>query len=182
MASLNDIFNAINENNATLNTIANEIVTETNAINAVKTSIDNVGTKVDAVKGSVDQAVLGINTLVTLQNYADQALNQLAQQANTIICILEYISKNTCSLLNEAHMQTDLQKSIQLSNYTLLELFKLSHPGASVEWEALQKLRRDIDRCCPPKAPELPCQYRPCPAPEPLGPPPDIRGGSTRTQ
>ena len=38
----------------------------------------------------------GFNQLVTLGQYTNQALYQNDQQNDTIICLLEHISKNTC--------------------------------------------------------------------------------------
>ena len=51
--------------------------------------------------------------LVTLSQYADLALSQNAKQNDTIICILEHISKNTCELLNQSVVQTKLQTEMQ---------------------------------------------------------------------
>src|SRR5438876_5213172 len=66
----------------------------------------------------------GFANLITLQNYANQALAHQADQNDTIICVLEQISRNTCNLLNEAHTQTGLQVGIRENTGTLLELFK----------------------------------------------------------
>ena len=50
-----------------------------------------------------------LEAMVTLGEYTNQALFQNAKQNDTIICILEHISKNTCELLNQSVIQTRLQ-------------------------------------------------------------------------
>jgi hypothetical protein len=85
MPSIDDVFTQLLETNTHLQQLHTDLVGVTAAT--------------DAVKGSVDQVVTNTAEIVVLEKYATQALNQLSQQADTIICILEHVSKNTCSLV-----------------------------------------------------------------------------------
>jgi hypothetical protein len=165
MPSINDVFNELVQANARLLQLHNDLI--------------DVKASTDAVKGSVDQVNASVNTgftnvvqrlqaVIAQQTVTNQALVHLSQQSDTIICVLENISRNTCSLLNEAHTQTGLQASIQKSAAGLLELFKSVHPGAALELQRHEDLQKQILECCPPESPRPVCTYEPCEAPPPL--------------
>jgi hypothetical protein len=112
--------------------------------------------------------------LVTLGQYTDLALSQNAKQNDTIICILEHISKNTCELLNQSVVQTKLQTEMQTDLDALEAMYETVHADAALERERLSALKQQIEECCPPPQPEAACKYAPCPAPKPLPDPPNI--------
>jgi hypothetical protein len=116
----------------------------------------------------------GFGHLVTLGQYTDLALSQNAKQNDTIICILEHISKNTCELLNQSVTQTKLQTEMQTDLDALEAMYETAHADAALERERLRALKQQIEECCPPPEPEAPCKYAPCPAPKPLPDPPII--------
>lgn len=148
MVSANDIYNQLQAAVAELNKIDNDVLNLT-------TLISN-----------------GFGALETQGQYADQALSQNAKQNDTIICILEHISQNTCALLNQAVIQTRLQTSMQAELSALAGMFATVNPGAALELERQAALQAQIEKCCPPPQPSVPCTYAPCPAPKPLGDPP----------
>jgi hypothetical protein len=116
----------------------------------------------------------GFGQLVTLGQYADLALSQNAKQNDTIICILEHISKNTCALLNQSVIQTRLQTEIETDLDALEAMYETVHAAAALERERLRALKQQVEKCCPPPQPEVPCKYTPCPAPKPIGDPPNV--------
>lgn len=116
----------------------------------------------------------GLGHLVTLGQYTDLALSHNAKQNDTIICILEHISKNTCELLNQSVTQTKLQTEMQTDLDALEAMYETAHADAALERERLRALKKQIEECCPPPEPETPCKYAPCPVPKPLPDPPII--------
>jgi hypothetical protein len=114
------------------------------------------------------------NELVAIGQYANQALYQNDQQNDTIICILEHISQNTCALLNQAATQTALQTEMESDIDGLEGMFAAANPGAALERERLHRLEEKIEKCCPPTPPTPPCTFTKCPAPKPIGPPPQV--------
>ncbi len=120
----------------------------------------------------------GFGELVTLAQYTDLALSQNAKQNDTIICILEHISKNTCELLNQSVVQTRLQTEMEEDVDKLEAVYATTHADAALERERLRALKQQIEKCCPPPKPEPPCKYAPCPAPKPIGEPPKIDRGT----
>jgi hypothetical protein len=129
-----------------------------------------------AANSKLDTLNSQFSQLLILTAYNSYALYQNALQNDTLICILEKISKQTCELLNHACLQTPLQKTIQKNTTTLAELFAATHAEAALIREREQALRDEIEKCCPPKPPEPCCHYEPCPAPGPIPAPPPITG------
>ena len=140
-----------------LQTISSHLVDLTAAVNQVNNTLST-----------------GFGQLVTLGQYADLALSQNAKQNDTIICILEHISKNTCELLNQSVIQTKLQTEMQTDMDALEAMYETVHADAALERERLRALKHQIEECCPPPEPEVTCKYTPCPAPNPIGDPPPI--------
>ena len=135
------------------------------SINGANNRLDGVNNRLDEVKGKLDlinQSVQNLNqtlnwgfgALITIGNYTNEALSQNAKQNDTIICILEHISKNTCELLNESHTQTGLQTTIKNNTTTLAELYAATHAEAALIRQRDEALRKQIEDCCPPKVPE----------------------------
>ena len=139
-------------------------------------SVNDVYNQLLQANTSLTSLINAVNNLtsamVTIGNYTNQALYQNDQQNTTIICELEHISKNTCALLNEAAIQTALQTTMAADLDGLEGMFATANPGAALEAERLAALKAQVEQCCPPKKPAPPCDYKPCPAPAPIGPPP----------
>jgi hypothetical protein len=169
MASLDEFYQRIQE-------IRDRLDWADGKLDAIKMSVDAIKTATDGVHSAVDQVnntlASNFKILVTLGQYTNQALFQNAQQNDTIICILEHISKNTCLLLDEAHIQTGLQTVIKSNTTALADLYAATHPDAALGRERLEALRKQIEECCPPTPPEPVCRYEPCQAPRPLPEPP----------
>jgi hypothetical protein len=142
--------------------------------------LDDLNATTQAIRADDDQLVNIENTdlgeLVTLAAYTNQALYQNDLQNATIICLLEQISKNTCDLVNQSHLQTALQQTIEKNTMRLAEMFAATHGEAALALEREQVLRREIEKCCPPEQPPPPCQEKPCRAPQQIDPPPQVGG------
>lgn len=140
--------------------------------------LDDLNATTQAIRSDDDQLVniesTDLGELVTLTVYDNQALYQNALQNATIICLLEQISKNTCDLVNQSHLQTRLQEIIERNTTRLAEMFAATHGDVALALEREQHLRKELEKCCPPKPPEPPCQEKPCKAPKQIDPPPQI--------
>ena len=156
MASAQDVLNAVNGANGRLDEVNNRL-------GGVHTRLDGTNARLDDVKAKLDQvtkSIQDVNTtlnwgfaqLITIGNYTNQALAENAAQNDTMICILEHISKNTCELVNQSVIQTRLQTEMEK------------------DIDALEA----IEECCPPQVAPPPCAYQACPAPRPLGEPPRV--------
>jgi hypothetical protein len=171
MPSAQDILDAINNVAGKLDTVHNDLTT-------VEGKLDDIKVAVYAVRDSVEHVnrtlQWGFSQLITLETYTNQALYVNDEQNDTMICILEHISKNTCELLNEAHTQTGLQKDIKHNTTKLADLYADTHPAAALARHRLEELHEEIEECCPPEPPPPPCSYEPCPKPPEIGKPPSV--------
>jgi hypothetical protein len=140
--------------------------------------LDDLNTTSQAIRSDDDQIVSLLNTdlgeMITLTAYTDQALYQNALQNATIICLLEQIAKNTCDLVNQSYLQTRLQEIIEKNTTRLAEMFAATHCEAALALERELHLRRELEKCCPPKPPDPPCQEKPCTVPKQIDPPPPL--------
>jgi len=169
MASVDEVYDRIKEIKQNLDTTNGKLDDLKASVDAVKTATDGVHSAVDQVNNTLAS---NLKILVALGQYTNEALFQNAQQNDTMICILEHISKNSCLLLDEAHVQTELQTVIKRNTTALSDLYAATHPEAALARERLEALRKQIEECCPPKPAEPICRYEPCPAPRPLREPP----------
>jgi hypothetical protein len=160
----------------TVDDVYNKLVEVNTHLVEVRTSVDNVKTSVDATKNAVNQVnttlLNGFSQLVALGQYTNLALSQNAKQNDTIICILEHISQNTCGLLNQSVVQTRLQTEMEKDLDALESMYETVNGAAALERERLEALKRQIEACCPPPKRDAPCHYTPCPAPAKLPDPP----------
>jgi len=185
MASATDFLNELKGANSRLDGVNTRLDAITTRIDGTNTRLDTVNNKLDALKASTDavRAAVeqvdktlqwGFTELITLGIYTNQALAQNAKQNDTMICILEHISQNTCSLLNESHLQTGLQTNINKNTTLLADLYAATHADAALTRERMEELRKQIEVCCPPRLPEPVCGYVPCDKPDRLGDPPRV--------
>lgn len=129
----------------------------------------------------------GLSASLAQQQFASLALAEKVAQETTMICQLEQISKQTCDLLSEAHVQTALQRETARNVERALEIARTAHPTAELELQRLDRLRHEIEKCCPPEVPPPLCVHTPCPQPpefreqppavnyQPIPPPPPLR-------
>ena len=171
MASAQDVLNAVNGANGRLDEVNNRLAGVHTRLDGTNARLDDVKAKLDVINTTLNW---GFAQLITIGNYTNQALAQNAAQNDTMICILEHISKNTCELLNESHTQTGLQTTIKNSTTALAELYAATHAEAALTRQREEALRKQIEECCPPEVPPPSCAYQACPAPRPLGEPPRV--------
>jgi hypothetical protein len=186
MPSAQDILDAINNNTGV---VGGKLDTVNNNLTVIQNKLDAINASVIAVDNDVQklqQLVLwGFTQLITLGQYTNQALFQNDKQNDTMICILQQISVNTCGIWNETHTETELQKAIRAATHKLAFLYASTHGDVAITFERDEELRRQIEACCPPEPPEPVCSETPCSAPAPfeqqppttqpppqLGPPP----------
>ena len=165
MTSIQDVFDQLVAINTNLGNLHNDMVAEIGATQAVQQAVNQVDSTL--VTGftvlAQDMAVLA-----QLEEQEIQLLAHLSHQMDTEICELEHISRNTCSLLNESHEQTRLQRLTAAAASALEQMYETVHADAALTRSRLEALQARIEACCPPPVENPPCQFEPCPAPEPI--------------
>jgi predicted nuclease with TOPRIM domain len=154
---------------ATLDDAYNQLVTANGHLTDLHNDVQAVKASTDAVNASVQA---GFTQLDTLVEFTNKLLTFQIKQNDTIICNLEKITKQTCELVNQSTRQTVAEEAMREEIEDLEELFELANPEAAVEQHRLEELEAKVEECCPPKVPDPPCTYEPCPAPSRAPTPP----------
>jgi hypothetical protein len=168
MASINDVFNELQQVNSNLGLIHADGIAQTNATTQVKTSVDTLD---GDVKAGFAATVIGLQIIAKIDIEAVKLLFHLTQQADSMICALEHISKNTCGILTQSTIQTKLQTEMRDDLDVMRDVAEATNPGAALDRARLDKLRAQVERCCPPQTPPPACTYAPCLSPKPVGMP-----------
>lgn len=177
MPNLNDFYNAVVESNTHLTAIDADLHTLHGDDQQIHTDIGQVEQQLTALSNNV---TAGFANLAALQSYADNALAQLTKQNETIICILEKVSQNTCTLVNQGDLEERALTAIQQSASGLVDMYQTAHPTAALAREREDALEKQILACCPPEPVPAVCTYRPCPAPPPFVGEPPAEAGPAR--
>lgn len=162
MASINDVFNQLVAVNGTLTQIRDNVSDGTNATLDVKNAVNVLN---NDVKAGFNATVNALNTVALIEVENAKLLFHLTQQSDTIICILENIAQNTCSLVTQSTIQTRLQQKMAEDLDMIRDIAMSAHPEGALAIAKLAELRAQVERCCPPEQPQPACTYRPCPAP-----------------
>jgi ABC-type transporter Mla MlaB component len=175
VANINDLYNQLVAANGKLDQLKTDVNNGTAATNHVKTSVDTVDTDVKTLdtdlKAGFAATVNALTVLAQIDTAAVELLFHLTQQADTMICALQQISQNTCGILTQVTIQTQLQTRIRNDANALVNIAETADPAAALELERLAKLRAQIEQCCPPREPEPACTFQPCPSPTPIAMP-----------
>src|SRR2546429_6573462 len=109
MANINDIYDRVGD-------VVNSVNDSRNVLHA---DLEGVVAAANSIKGTLDTTNQILSRITQQQDdliqqsaYQSRALLHIGQQEDTMICILEHISKNTCELLTTAVIQTRLQHQI----------------------------------------------------------------------
>jgi hypothetical protein len=177
MTTLGEVFDEIKNVNKNLNTVQSELNDVKTKLDALRSTDEQGFSRID---GTLNTGFLnisdGIRGIIQLQIFVGKTLAHQSQQNDTMICILEQISRNTCSILNEAHEQTRLQQNMSGRLDALTEMFQSVYPKAALDFHRQDALERKIRECCPEPVPPLSCTYLPCPPPTtPQPPEPDVQ-------
>ena len=165
MPSINDVYNQLQAITSKLDQIHADEVAETTATQQVKASVDNLD---GDVRAGFAATVHALNTIAQIEIVAVQLLFHLTQQADTMICALEHISKNTCGILTQITIQTGLQTRIRDDADAMRDIAESAYPATALERARLAALRAQVERCCPPEQPKPACSYEPCAGPRPV--------------
>lgn len=177
MPSVTDVYNELKAANGQLDTLHADLQQALIRLQSIHSEVANgFGNTVGTLNAGFTALSQGMQALILQQAFANDMLLHQARQQDTMICILEKISRNTCRLVSEAHVQTGLQTSIEKNVLIQTELLKSTHAEAALEIERIDALRKQVEKCCPPKQEAPACTYEPCEAPRFSGEPPRPRG------
>lgn len=163
MPSISDVYKEIQQVNGRLDTLHADMKQLSTQLQALHTTTaTGFGNTVSTLNAGFTAMTQGMQAVIALQTFANDVLQHQARQQDTMICILEHISGNTCRLVTEADQQTRLQQSIEKGVAVQTELLRSAHAETALELDRLAALRLQVEECCPPRPEPPACSYRPC--------------------
>jgi len=151
-----DVYDQLRFANNTLEQLNVGTTGQANAFSLLNSDINK------GFKATVD----ALNRIAQIDTVAVELLFHLTQQADTMICALEHISRNTCEIVTQVTTQTLIQTQICEDTNVLRDIEESAHPEAALLRQRLAALRKEVERCCPPEKPKPACVYEPCPQPK----------------
>ena len=120
MPTLNDAFNELQSINSHLQTLHADNSSIIAGQAAIAAAIAASTAAINDVRNSVDVGTSVLKSIAHLQQVTNATLLHMSHQQDAMICALEAISRNTCALHNEAHIQTGRQTVIAAAETALL--------------------------------------------------------------
>jgi hypothetical protein len=181
MPTINEVWEQAQQINANLATLHNDLTALSNKSDLTNVRLNNLTTLtvetndwLEDLRQTVNSGFLAMAAafagVIARQDITNQLLHHQTEQQKTIICILEHISQNTCSLLNYAAEQTDVQKAIAANTKALQHMYATANPGAALDYERHVADRKRLEECCPPEPRQPDCIYEPCSVPKDIEP------------
>jgi hypothetical protein len=150
----------------TVTDVFNQLVLVNGKLDQVEVNTSLMANVNTSINSGFSATVSRLNVLALIEVEAVKLLFHNAEQNDAIICILEKISKNTCDILTQVTVQTELQTRMADDLSALRFLTASAQPTAALELQRQAELQAAIDRCCPPPERDPACTYNPCDHPD----------------
>ena len=164
MASINDVFNALNDIKGKLDvlhadetTLRGKVDTTNNRLSTLDASVNNVGATLEA-------RLVEIRTEEQIGNGI--AAHQ-TQQLETVICSLDLIADRLCSLLNLAAVDSRVLASLAEHARVTADIARSAHPDAALDLARRDAAEAALKACCPDPEPDPACRHERCEDPDP---------------
>src|SRR4051812_10671634 len=107
MASLSDVYKEIQHINNRLDTLHADVQQLTTRLEALRADTNTgFSNTVKTLNAGFTTLTQDVQAVATLQMFTNEVLLHQVKQHDTMICILEKISANTCDLVSQSHTQT----------------------------------------------------------------------------
>jgi hypothetical protein len=150
----------------TVTDVFNQLVLVNGKLSQVEVNTSLMANLNMSINAGFSASVGRLDTLTAVEIESAKLLFHLTAQNETIICMLDQISRNTCSMLNEMATQTELQKRMAQELEIVSYVVQAGNPAAMLDHARHKKLEEKIERCCPPPTRDPACKYTPCAKPE----------------
>ena len=152
----------------TVTVVFNQLVLVNGKLDQVQLNTSLIANLNSSINQGFNDTVDTLNVLIKVNIEAVKLLYHQTKQADTMICYLDQISQNTCNILTQVAIQTDLQTRLQKDVDALLYISESVNAAVAVERQRHDELRAQIERCCPPPPLQPVCTFKPCDKPEPV--------------
>jgi hypothetical protein len=165
MPTLDDFYNAVTTINEHLGGILAGVEALVGEVGGLRADVGNVSAALERIDNGMRD---GLQALVDRADYTNTALVIMSKQLGSVLCATEFVSKNTCVLVNYGQIELELERRTTQAAERTAELTEVAFPAAAIAVDKLQAVRGRLAECCPQAQDEPPCTYQPCEAVEPL--------------
>lgn len=165
MASINDVFNALNDIKGKLDVLHGDETTTAGKIDTSNTRLSTINTSVNAVGNRLEARLVDIRDR---QDDTNAVLLHETRQLETVICALDAISDGVCTLISIATRDSaQLANLVEFGRVTA-EIAQTANPAAALELQRRDTAAAAIAACCPPDPEEPACTHERCQDPGPF--------------
>ena len=161
MPSVSDVFDELKKITSGIKKLHSDNETVNQRLSENRDELVSVNSRLDAISDI-------LKDFVELQAQANAALLHMTRQSDTIICIQEKVSRNTCGMLTEAVKQTTISDETRDQIVMLADIQRSVHTDAALNFDRRQQAQKRIEACCPSREPAPACTYSPCDSPKPF--------------
>lgn len=151
----------------TVTDVFNQLVLVNSKLSQVEVNTSLMANLNTSINSGFTATVGRLDTLAAIDVEAVKLLFHQTRQMDTMICMLDQISRHTCAMLNELSVQTKLQTKMAADISVLRYIEESTNPEAALILSRYEELKEKIERCCPPDRSEPPCKHDPCSRPGP---------------
>jgi hypothetical protein len=159
MASINDVFDALNDIKGKLDVVHGDETTNGNRITTTNTRLTTLNTSVNDVGNRLEARLIEVRDE---EQVANAILAHESQQFESMICALNAIATGVCTLVNIAAHDSALLASIADSSRVGADIARSVSPAAALDLARRDEAAAALAACCPPEPEKPTCEFEPC--------------------
>lgn len=152
----------------TVTDVFNQLVLVNGKLDQVEVNTAAISNVNMSINKGFAATVNALQAIALINIEAVKLLFHQTQQGDAMICALENISRNTCEILTQVTIQTQLHERMHGDLELLRCIAEFAKPDAAFNCQRHSELEAKIEKCCPPDKPKPACNYRPCDRPKPV--------------
>ncbi len=164
MASINDVFDALNDIKGRLDTLHSD---ETN----VEAKLDTANARLDSIDTTLADVGSRLESRLVEIRSGQQTTNDILVHESTqlaaILCALDQIARGVCTLVNLGTAEVRLLSATAENTRVIADIDRTSHPDAALDLSRRDAAAAALAACCPPTPEEPACRHEPCDDPGP---------------
>lgn len=159
MASINDVFNALNDIKGKLDVLHADESTLRGKVDTTNNRLSTLDASVNSVGATLEARLIEIRTE---EQTGNGILAHQTRQLETVICSLDLIADRLCSLLNFAAVDSRVLVGIAEHARVTADIARSAHPDAALDLARRDAAAGALRACCPEPEPDPACVHEHC--------------------
>jgi hypothetical protein len=159
VASINDVFDALNDIKGKLDTVHADGTNTAVKLSTTNTRLSTIDQSVNGVGNRLEARLVEV---VDRQEQTNAVLLHQTLQLEAVICALNAISSAVCTLVNIGATDSRTLSALAESNRVATDIARTANPSAALDLDRRDAATAALKACCPDE-PETPvCLLDPC--------------------